>query len=236
MGIVKETQKIWQEVGWMELNRIRCLANLTKVRQETCKNSLLPDLPETPGGEKVSSRTKMSKKRRAAGAWFQSGTVFNNPSSSILQACTYLPYFATTQCYHCNHHRLTSLCTLWERLEIFGMCAAISSKWTQPRTTIRLAGFTHQLALHLFSLVLFLQRSLYSAMLIDVNSDLGKQKPFIRYNISLYCSPVVHLTVRKLYSKMQKNRNLEVFLRSLPTFLHVKVVLVSTPTSLMLAA
>lgn len=73
-------------------------------------------------------------------------------------------------------------------------------------------------------------------MLIDVHSDLGKQKPFIRYNISLYWSPVVHLIVRKLYSKMQKNRNLKVFLRSLLTFLHVKFVSVSTPTSLMLAA
>lgn len=99
----------------MEFHRIPCLAHLTKVRQETCKNSLFPDRPETPGGEKVSSRTKMSQRSRAAGARLQPCTVVNKPSSSILQACTYLPYSATTPCFHCNHHRLTSLCeSHWE--------------------------------------------------------------------------------------------------------------------------
>lgn len=93
------------------------------------------------------SRTEMSH-RGEQRAKFQPCTVFNNPSSSILETCTYLPRSATT--HWCTvtttvKAHLTLHC-LWELLETFYMQAATSSKGIN----LKLAGFMHFLVLDIW--------------------------------------------------------------------------------------
>lgn len=92
-------------------------------------------------------------------AKFQPCTVFNNPSSSILKTCTYLPYFATTQC--CT-------VTIWgslhsalpkELLETFQMQAATSSQTINLKLMIILVEIIHLLLLDIWLQLSFLQDS-----------------------------------------------------------------------------
>lgn len=140
---------------------------------------------------------------------------------------------------------------------MFWMCAAISSQGIQLRATILLAGLAHQLVLHFsflfvsatFSLLcnrakqrkkcqnlhVICGRLVVMLILVLVNRNVfPDNQDFHIGTICLFVVPlchrrnVVHLTIRKLYSKVQKNRNLKVSLCSLLTFLNVKFVLVST--------
>lgn len=97
------------------------------------------------------SRTEMSHQGEQR-AKFQPCTVFNNPSCSILETCTYLPRSATTHWYTVTitvEAHLTLHC-LWELLETFYMQAATSSKGINLTLMNPHAGFMHLLVLDIW--------------------------------------------------------------------------------------